>query len=126
NTPEFGHKGTTDNLLFGTTKHPFYPDLTPGGSSGGSAAAVAARLVPLAEGSDGGGSIRIPASFCGVFGLKPTYGRIPFDSFKDNMFASQNPFLHYGPISQTAEDAALLFSIMSGYDPIDPYVLSNK
>lgn len=125
NTPEFGHKGTTDNQLFGTTKNPWNPDLTSGGSSGGSAAAVAAGLVPLAEGSDGGGSIRIPASFCGVFGLKPTYGRIPFDGIENNMFSSQNPFLHHGPISRSVDDAALLYSVMSGYDPSDPFVLPN-
>jgi len=125
NTPEFGHKGTTDNLLFGTTKNPWNPEMTSGGSSGGSAAAVAAGLVPLAEGSDGGGSIRIPASFCGVFGFKPSYGRIPYDSNPRNMFASQNPFQHYGPLARSVEDAALLFSVMTGFDPADPFSLPD-
>ncbi|MGI6548794.1 MAG: amidase [Syntrophomonadales bacterium] len=125
NTPEFGHKGTTDNLLFGTTKNPWNLDMTSGGSSGGSAAAVASGLVPFAEGSDGGGSIRIPSCFCGVFGFKPTYGRIPFDGYPQNMFWSQAPFLHYGPISRTVEDAALLFSVMAGYHPQDPYSLPD-
>jgi amidase len=125
NTPEFGHKGTTDNLLFGTTKNPWNLELTAGGSSGGSAAAVAAGLVPMAEGSDGGGSIRIPSSFCGCFGFKPTYGRIPYDANTRNMFWSQAPFLHFGPITRTVEDAALLFSVMSGYHPLDPYSLPD-
>jgi len=125
NTPEFGHKGTTDNLLFGTTKNPWNLERTSGGSSGGSAAAVAAGMVPLAEGSDGGGSIRIPSSFCGCFGFKPTYGRIPYDANTRNMFWSQAPFLHFGPITRTVEDAALLFSVMSGYHPLDPYSLPD-
>ncbi|MGE5543982.1 MAG: amidase, partial [Bacillota bacterium] len=125
NTPEFGHKGTTDNLLFGTTRNPWNLELTSGGSSGGSAAAVAAGLVPFAEGSDGGGSIRIPASFCGVYGFKPTYGQIPYDGYPHNMFWSQAPFLHFGPIARTVEDAALLFSIMNGYHPRDPYSLPD-
>lgn len=125
NTPEFGHKGTTDNLLFGTTKNPWNLDMTSGGSSGGSAAAVATGLVPFAEGSDGGGSIRIPSSFCGVYGLKPTYGRIPYDGNHQNMFWSQAPFLHYGPIARTVEDAALLLSVMAGYHSRDPYSLPD-
>ncbi len=125
NTPEFGHKGTTDNLLFGTTKNPWNLEMTPGGSSGGSAAAVAAGMVPIAEGSDGGGSIRIPASFCGIFGFKPSYGRIPFDGNPRNMFSSQTPYLHYGPLARTVEDAALMFSIMTGYDASDPYSLPD-
>lgn len=125
NTPEFGHKGTTDNLIFGTTKNPWNLDLTSGGSSGGSAAAVAAGLVPFAEGSDGGGSIRIPASFCGIFGFKPTYGRVPFDGDPRNMFSSQAPFLHHGPLSRTVEDAALLFSVIAGFHSSDPYSLPD-
>src|SRR5262249_25211159 len=73
NTPEFGYKATTENLLFGTTRNPWDTGRTAGGSSGGAAAAAAAGLAPLSLGTDGGGSIRIPASFCGVFGLKPTF-----------------------------------------------------
>ena len=76
NTPEFGHRGITDNLLFGPTSTPFAPGKNAGGSSGGSAAAVADGLAPIAQGSDGGGSIRIPASFCGVYGIKATFGRV--------------------------------------------------
>lgn len=123
NTPEFGHKGTTDNLLFGATKNPWNTDKTAGGSSGGSAAAVAARLVPVAEGSDGGGSIRIPASFCGVYGLKPTFGRIPYDSNIQNVFGALEPFLHHGPITYSVRDAALLLKTMQGPAPTDPFSL---
>jgi len=124
NTPEFGHTGITDNLLFGRTNNPWDVTKTAGGSSGGSAAAVAAGLVPAAEGSDGGGSIRIPASACGVFGFKPTYGRIPFDS-APTRFSSNTPFLHHGTITRTVEDAALLLDIVKGPDKTDPYSLPD-
>src|SRR5699024_1329478 len=77
NTPAFGCKGTTDNPLFGPTRNPWHPAYSPGGSSGGSAAALAAGLVPLATGSDGGGSVRIPAACCGLSGFKPSTGRVP-------------------------------------------------
>ncbi|KMM38155.1 amidase [Guptibacillus hwajinpoensis] len=121
NTPEFGHKGTTDNHILGPAKNPWNPLLTAGGSSGGSAAAVASKCVPLAEGSDGGGSIRIPSSLNGIIGLKPTFGRVPFDSSPVNRFGTTQPFVHYGPMSRTTEDAALLLSIIEGYEPNDPY-----
>lgn len=120
NTPEFGHKGTTDNPLFGVTRNPWDEDLTPGGSSGGSAAAVAAKLAPIAEGSDGGGSIRIPASLTGVFGFKPTFGVVPHEDGPDNLFGSEHPYLHNGPLARTVEDGALLFSVMQGYDVNNP------
>lgn len=120
NTPEFGHKGTTDNPLFGVTKNPWNESLTPGGSSGGAAAAVAAKLAPIAEGSDGGGSIRIPASLTGIFGLKPTFGVVPHDEELNNLFGYQHPYLHNGPMARTVEDASLLFSIMRGYDVNEP------
>jgi amidase len=119
NTPEFGHKGVTDNPLFGVTKNPWNGTLTPGGSSGGSAAAVAAKLAPVAEGSDGGGSIRIPASFTGIFGFKPTFGVVPHEE-RDNLFGSGHPYLHNGPMARTVEDAALLFSVIQGYDRNNP------
>lgn len=120
NTPEFGHKGTTDNPLFGTTKNPWDETLTPGGSSGGSAVAVAGKLAPFAEGSDGGGSIRIPASLTGTFGFKPTFGVVPHDGNLKNVFGSQHPYLHNGPMTRTVEDAVLLFSVMRGYAEDDP------
>ncbi len=125
NTPEFGSKVTTDNEMFGVTKNPWNTDRVPGGSSGGSAAAVASGFVPFSVATDSGGSIRIPASACGVYGLKPTYGRIPFDMNTANMFSSQNPFFHIGAISRTVADAALLFAVMTGPDPVDPYCLPD-
>lgn len=124
NTPEFGHKATTDNFLFGATRNPWNTELTAGGSSGGSAAAVAAGLAPLAEGSDGGGSVRIPASACGVYGLKPTYGRIPMDN-SVSKFSSHTPFLNHGPITRTVADAALLLSVVAGPDWRDPFSLPD-
>ncbi|KKK48494.1 hypothetical protein LCGC14_2807280, partial [marine sediment metagenome] len=82
NTPEFGFKGVTDNKIFGATKNPWNIERTPGGSSGGAAAAAVSGLSPLAQGSDGGGSIRIPSCFSGVYGIKPSFGRIPSASMK--------------------------------------------
>ncbi|MFZ3578879.1 amidase [Virgibacillus sp. DJP39] len=123
NTPDFGHKGTTDNLLFGATKNPWNLDKTSGGSSGGSAAAVAANMVPFAEGSDGGGSVRIPASFCGVYGFKPSYGRIPMDNSSVNAFGSNNPFVNHGPLSRTVRDAALFVDVTQGPSTTDPFSL---
>lgn len=124
NTPEFGYKGTTDNLLFGATNNPWNLDRTPGGSSGGSAAAVAAGLVSLAEGGDAGGSIRIPAAFCGVYGFKPTFGRIPADVIGG--FLSTSPFIHFGTISRTVTDSALMYDIGAGEHMVDPYSLKNE
>jgi amidase/aspartyl-tRNA(Asn)/glutamyl-tRNA(Gln) amidotransferase subunit A len=123
NTPEFGHKGTTDNLLFGATGTPFDPSRNAGGSSGGSAAAVAARMASIAQGSDGGGSVRIPSAWCGVFGLKPTYRRIPRPSEPDAF--SHTPFSQLGPHSRTVEDAALMMDVLSGPGPGDPLVLPD-
>jgi amidase/aspartyl-tRNA(Asn)/glutamyl-tRNA(Gln) amidotransferase subunit A len=119
NTPEFGHKGTTDNQLFGPTANPFDLDRNPGGSSGGSAAAVAAGLVPAAQGTDGGGSVRIPAAWCGLVGFKPTFGRVPMVSRPDGFF-NHTPFIHSGALARTTEDAALLVDVMSGPHPRDP------
>lgn len=122
NSPEIGHKGTTDNYLFGPTSTPFAIGHNAGGSSGGSAAAVAAGLAPLSQGSDGGGSIRIPASCCGVYGYKASYGRIPFVA-RPNAFLSYSPFIFSGPITRTVEDAALMMSVMAVHDPRDPMSL---
>jgi Asp-tRNA(Asn)/Glu-tRNA(Gln) amidotransferase A subunit family amidase len=114
-TPEFAYDGFTHSPLWGQTRNPWNPERTPGGSSGGSGAAVAAGCVPLAEGSDMGGSVRIPASFCGIFGLKPSLGRIPMDilpSVFDNIS-------HFGPLAGTIDDVALFMSIAQGPDERD-------
>lgn len=110
NTPEFAAKAVTENLVFGITRNPWNLERTPGGSSGGSAAAVAAGLAPLATGSDAGGSIRIPASCCGVFGIKPHFGRVP--SYP--LFHLWESLLHEGPITRTVKDAALMLNVMAG------------
>ncbi|MEE8519531.1 MAG: amidase, partial [Dehalococcoidia bacterium] len=117
NTPEYGWKATTENLLTGASHNPWDPARTTGGSSGGSAAAVAAHQVPIATGSDGGGSIRIPASFCGVYGIKPTQGRVPVNYTGQGGWRvlAQN-----GPLTTNVRDAALLLGIMSGPDGRDP------
>lgn len=116
NTPEFACKGTTDNRLFGPTRNPWNTERTAGGSSGGSAAAVAAGLAPLAEGNDLAGSVRVPAACCGVVGLRPTLGRIP-------CYPTPNAWttlLIHGPLSRTVRDAALFLSVTQGADPRDP------
>jgi amidase len=116
NTPEFGTTAFTESDLNGATRNPWSTELTPGGSSGGAAAAVAAGLVPLGHGTDGGGSIRIPASCCGLFGLKPARGRVsaaPFTSLEGLSTA--------GPIARTVMDAAALLDVLAGYEPGDPW-----
>ncbi|HEU5490714.1 MAG TPA: amidase [Gaiellaceae bacterium] len=116
NTPEFGTVAFTESDLNGATRNPWNTDLTPGGSSGGSAAAVSAGLVPLAHATDGGGSIRIPASCCGLFGLKPSRGRVssaPFGSLEGLSTA--------GPMARSVEDAAAFLDVLSGYEPGDPW-----
>src|SRR5256886_4643527 len=105
NTPTFGWIGATHNLLFGATRNPWNLERTPGGSSGGASAAVSAGLGPLAIGTDGGGSIRIPSSFAGIFGLKPSYGRIP--AYPPSGAWSLS---HIGPMARTLADAALMRS----------------
>ena len=117
NTPEFGYTAFTKNRLFGTTRNPWNPERTPGGSSGGSAAAIAAGLVPLATASDGGGSVRIPACYVGAFGLKPTFGRISRGPFE---FRDWIDTTCYGPITRCVEDAALFLDAVVGPDPHDP------
>src|SRR5699024_6031010 len=101
--------------LTGVTRNPVDPGLTAGGSSGGAAAAVAAGMGPCAIGTDGGGSIRIPASFCGIVGFKPTYGRVPM--YPASPFG---PLAHGGPMTRTVEDAALLMDILALPDHRDP------
>jgi amidase/aspartyl-tRNA(Asn)/glutamyl-tRNA(Gln) amidotransferase subunit A len=122
NTPEFGHKGVTDNLLVGPARNPFDSRQNAGGSSGGSAAAVAAGMVPIAQGTDGGGSVRIPAALCNVVGFKPTFGRVP-DPARPNALMGVAPFQHIGSMARSVDDAALLYSVMSGPHPRDPFSL---
>ncbi len=114
-TPEFGWKGATDSPLTGISRNPWDLTKTPGGSSGGAAAAVAAGLAPLAVGTDGGGSIRIPASFCGVFGLKPTCGLVPVYPTPNTGTLS-----HVGPMTRSVRDAALMLQVLAGPDDRDP------
>ena len=116
NAPEFGYTASTKNLIFGVTRNPWNPERTPGGSSGGSSAAVAAGQVPFCTASDGGGSIRIPASCCGVFGLKPSRGRV-----SSAPFAALEGLSTAGPLSRTVEDAAHLLDALAGYEPGDPW-----
>jgi aspartyl-tRNA(Asn)/glutamyl-tRNA(Gln) amidotransferase subunit A len=116
---EFGGINVTHTRLHGTTRNPWNPERTPGGSSGGSAAAVAGGLLPIASGGDGGGSIRIPASFTGMFGLKSTFGRIP-----KGPFAHQTPHtVTLGCISRSVRDTARWFDVCNGYDPHDTFSL---
>ncbi len=121
NTPEFGYKGVTDNRLGEPTLNPWDTSRTSGGSSGGSAAAVAAGLAPVAEGTDGAGSIRIPAGFCGVVGIKPSFARVPRYPIPDIYYTLS----HTGPIARTADDAALLLDVLSGYDKRDPLSMTE-
>ena len=121
NTAEFGWVAITDNQLFGETRNPWNLALTPGGSSGGAAASVASGIGPLAIGSDGGGSIRIPASFCGVFGFKPSFGRVP----QYPEFPGWETLGHTGPITRTVEDAALAMEVIAGRDDRDPASLPD-
>jgi Asp-tRNA(Asn)/Glu-tRNA(Gln) amidotransferase A subunit family amidase len=122
NTPEFGRKPMTTNLLHGTTSNPWDPTKTVGGSSGGSAAALAAGLVPLATGSDAAGSLRIPASACGVVSVMADFGRVPIASRPDG-FVDTHPFTFVGPMARSVEDAALLLDATSGPDDGDPFGL---
>ena len=121
-TPEFAHTFVTESPLWGTTLNPWCRDRIPGGSSGGAAAAVATGCVPIAEGSDMGGSIRTPASFCGVVGLKPSFGRIPFEIFP-SVF---DQTCHFGPITRTIDDAALFLHAAQGPDERDMQSLPSR
>jgi len=117
-TPEFGWKGVTDSPLTGITRNPWNPAKTPGGSSGGAAAAVAAGMGPLAVGTDGGGSIRIPCGFTGLFGLKPSFGRVP--AWPLSPFGT---VAHVGPITRSVADAALMLNVLSLPDARDWHAL---
>ncbi|HVW42540.1 MAG TPA: amidase [Amycolatopsis sp.] len=117
-TPELAWKGVTDSPLTGITRNPWNPALTSGGSSGGSAVAVAAGMGELSVGTDGGGSVRIPAAFCGIVGLKPTHGRVPL--YPASPFG---PLAHAGPMARSVDDIALLLDVLALPDPRDPTAL---
>jgi amidase len=125
NSPVMGFRGTCDNPLFGPSRNPFDTARNTGGSSGGSAGAVAAGLLTVAEGTDGGGSVRIPASWCGVYGYKQSFGRVPYIA-RPNAFTGLHPFLFEGAITRSVEDAALVIDAISGYDPRDPFALTER
>jgi len=125
NTPEFGLLGRTENRLGDPCGNPWNPARTAGGSSGGTAAAIAAGLCALGTGSDGGGSIRIPAAFCGIYGIKPTQGRTPHYSGAAAPVAV-NLFSQSGPMSRTVRDSALLLQVLAGYDARDPGSLQDE
>ena len=119
-TPEFGWKGVTDSPLTGITRNPWDARKTPGGSSGGAAAAAAACMGALHHGSDGGGSIRMPAGFTGIYGIKPTFGRVP--TWPASGFGTVS---HQGPMTRTVADAALMLSVMAEADARDWYALPS-
>jgi aspartyl-tRNA(Asn)/glutamyl-tRNA(Gln) amidotransferase subunit A len=113
-SPEYGHKGVTDSPLHGLTRNPWNIERTPGGSSGGAGAAVASGMGPIAVGTDGGGSIRIPASFNGLVGLKPTYGRVP--AWPPGL---NGDLANVGPMARTALDCAMMMNVIARPDPLD-------
>ena len=123
NVPEFGYSGVGHNPVFETTTNPWDASLTPGGSSAGSGAAVASGMGPIALGSDGGGSVRIPSSFCGLFGMKASMGRVPlYPSCRDERYPGASGWEsleHIGPMSRTVRDGALMLSVMAGPDERD-------
>ena len=121
NTSEFGWMAITDNRLFGPTRSPWNLEFNAGGSSGGAAASVASGMGSLAIGSDGGGSVRMPSSFCGVFGFKPSYGRIP----QYPGFPAWEGLGHTGPITRTVRDAALAMEVVAGRDDRDHFSLPD-
>jgi amidase/aspartyl-tRNA(Asn)/glutamyl-tRNA(Gln) amidotransferase subunit A len=119
NSPIMGFRGVCDNPLFGPTRNPFDTTRNSGGSSGGAAAAVADGMLPFAEATDGGGSIRIPAAWCNLYGFKQSFGRAPL-WVRPNAFAGTSPFVFDGVVTRTVEDAALTLTALSGTDPRDP------
>lgn len=119
-TPEFGWKAIGDSPLTGITRNPWNKDHTPGGSSAGAAVAAACGIGALHQGTDGGGSIRIPAAFTGIFGIKPTFGRVP--AWPPSPFAAVS---HTGPMTRSVADAALMLTHMATPDPRDPYAIEH-
>lgn len=120
-TPEQAHAGVTRSHLWGITRNPWNLEYSPGGSSGGAGAAVAAGITTIADGTDGGGSIRIPASACGIFGYKPPFGRNPTDREHPSEMV-----LHYGPLTRSVADAALMQNVVSGQHSADPHSLRDR
>lgn len=120
-TPEMAHSGVTHSPLWGVTRNAWNPEYSPGGSSGGAGAALAAGMTTLADGTDGGGSIRIPSAMSGVFGYKPPWGRNPTDREHPG-----ETVLHYGPMARSVGDCALMQNVMSGKHPADLYSLADK
>ena len=127
NVPEFGYSGVGHNPIAETTRNPWDPAMTPGGSSAGSGVAVATGMSPVALGSDGGGSVRIPAAHCGVYGFKGSMGRVPlYPGCRDERYpgvSSWESLEHIGPLTRTVDDAALLMSVLAGPDPRDRHSL---
>lgn len=121
-TPDFAHKLLTDAPLFGTTRNPWNRDLTPGGSSGGSAAAVAAGMGPLSLATDAGASTRLPAACCGIAGLKPTLGLVPHNQVPDGF----GNFIHLGLMARTVADVALMLGVLAGRHGSDPYSMATS
>lgn len=122
NVPEFGLGSHTYNKVYGATGNPYDPSKTAGGSSGGAAAALAARMLPVADGSDFGGSLRNPAAFCNVYGMRPSAGRVPFGPSPE-VFLKQ--LSYEGPMGRTPRDVALLLSVMAGHDKRSPLSLRD-
>jgi amidase/aspartyl-tRNA(Asn)/glutamyl-tRNA(Gln) amidotransferase subunit A len=125
NSALMGFRATCDNYLFGPTRNPFNLAKNSGGSSGGSAAAVADGLLPIAEGTDAGASIRVPAAWCGAYGFKASFGRVPFVVSGNAFGAADSPFLFEGPITRTVEDAAIALNVLAGPDARDPFSLTD-
>jgi Asp-tRNA(Asn)/Glu-tRNA(Gln) amidotransferase A subunit family amidase len=123
NTPEFAFSGITDNPVFGESKNPWHRERTTGGSTGGGAAAIASGLGPLTVGTDAGGSIRIPSALCGVYGLKPSFGRVPTYPY---VILHSRTINHYGPLVRYVEDAALMLDVMKGPDDNDRLSLPDQ
>lgn len=125
NSPTYGFRGTCDNKLYGPTHNPFNLEYNSGGSSGGSASAVAGGLIPIAEGGDAGGSIRIPAAWCNCFGYKPSVGTIP-SVCRPDAWAATHPYCFNGGITKTVEDAVILLSYMAKFNRRDPLSVPNN
>lgn len=125
NSPVLGFRGTTDNPLFGPSCNPFDLSRNPGGSSGGGAAAVADGLVPFAEGTDAGGSVRVPAAWCGLYGYKPSAGRVPV-VMRPDAFGAVSPYVHEGLLTRNVADTVLGLRALVGYDPRDPFCCDDR